>query len=799
MFAARYELLERTKDRMIQLRLLILEDNQSDAALVLHELGRAGFVVEWRRAETEAEYLAALDPALDLILADYALPQFDALRALRLTRERGYDVPFIIVSGSIGEDIAVAAMQLGAADYLLKDRLTRLGQAVTHAMEQRSLRLEKQRAEEALRESAALHEAVLRSLSAEIAVLDEAGTIITVNDAWARFAHEHGDPDRPHSGPGVNYLDICRRGVDRFGEADAKAAIAGLQAILDGIQSHFTLEYASGAAAEKRWYTMHATALVGRRGVVVAHEEITERKRAEIALRENHGLLPAVIEGTTDAIFVKDLEGRYLLINSAGAGLLAKSVDEVLHQNDLALFEPESAERIIRIDREILVSGAMQTFEEIATAAGVTRTYSTTKGPYYDYRGNIIGLIGISRDITARKQLEAQYSAAQRMESVGRLAGGVAHDFNNLLTAIGGYAEMSIEALPPDHPVRSDLNELRNTVRRAANLTRQLLAFARRQIVEPQIFNLNDLVIEIDKLLRHLIGEDIELITTFEPNLGQVRADPGQIEQVLVNLLVNSRDAMPDGGTIVVETSHATLDHNYARHHPGVVPGEYVLVTVGDTGGGMTDEVKQHVFEPFFTTKEAGHGTGLGLATCYGIVKQSGGNIWIYSELGLGTIVKIYLPHVEATAEALPARGTAEQHRELHGSETILLVEDEAAVRAVALRALQRQGYHVLEAANGEEALQIAHAQAGRNIQLLLTDVVMPKIDGKALADAIRALYPNIRVLFISGYTDSVIIQRGLLVPHFDLLQKPFSPQQLAQKVRHVLDAKSSSEGILER
>jgi len=650
---------------MIPLRLLLLEDSQSDAALILHVLRRAGFAVDWRRVETEAEYLAALDPALDLILADYMLPQFDALQALQLTRERGYDIPFIIVSGSIGEGIAVAAMQQGATDYLLKDRLTRLGQAVTQAVEQRSLRREKQRAEQALRESAALHEAVLRSLSAEIAVLDEVGTIITVNDAWIRFAHEHGDPDMTRSGVGVNYLDFCRRGADRFTEADAKSVVGGLQAILDGARSHFTIEYAFNPADEKRWFTIHATALVGRRGVVVAHEEIT-----------------------------------------------------------------------------------------------------------------------------ARKQLEAQYSAVQRMESVGRLAGGVAHDFNNLLTAIGGYAEMSIEALPPDHQARGDLTELRNIVRRAANLTRQLLAFARRQLVEPRLLNLNDLIIETDKLLRHLIGEDIDLITRLEPNLAQIRADPGQIEQVLVNLIVNSRDAMPEGGTIVVETAHASLDHAYARKQPGVAPGEYILLSVGDTGIGMTDEIKQHVFEPFFTTKEAGHGTGLGLATCYGIVKQNGGNIWIYSEVGLGTTVKIYLPRVDEAAEALPARDTIENRGTLDGSETILLVEDEAAVRAVALRALQVHGYRVLEAANGEEALRIAGEHAGRDIQLLITDVVMPKIDGKALADAIRALYPNTKVLFISGYADSVIIQRGLFFPHFELLQKPFSPQQLAQKVRRILDGR---------
>ena len=650
---------------MIPLRLLMLEDSQSDAKLILHELRRAGFEVDWQRVENETDYLAALDATPDLILADYSLPQFDALHALRLTRERGVDIPFIIVSGSIGESLAVEAMQQGAADYLLKDRLARLGQAVVQVLEQRRLRSEKLQAEQALRESAALNAAVLRSLSAEIAVLDEAGVILQVNEAWERFAREYGGDDMLRLGPGANYLEACRRGAGRFSEPDSRKVLHGLRAILSGAQPHFTLEYAGRSEPTPRWYALQATALVGRHGVVVAHE-----------------------------------------------------------------------------------------------------------------------------DITVRKQLEAQSNTAQRMESVGRLAGGVAHDFNNLLTAIGGYAEMAIEGLPPGHAALSDLDELRNTVRRAATLTRQLLAFARRQVVEPQVLNLNTLILDTDKLLRRVIGEHIELNTALGSDLGYVRADPGQIEQVLVNVVVNARDAMLHGGTITIATARVAVGAGDAQQHPGVAPGEYVLLTVVDTGVGMDEQVREHIFEPFFSTKEAGHGTGLGMATSYGIVKQSGGYIGIDSAAGHGTTIKIYLPRVDE-APTLQERPATELSSALRGSETILLAEDEPAVRTVALRILSAHGYRVFVAVYGQDALDVARNPQAPQIDLLVTDVVMPKLDGKALADELQVIYPHIKVLFISGYTDNLVLPSSAAGRPFGLLQKPFSSHQLVQKVREMLDAEA--------
>jgi two-component system cell cycle sensor histidine kinase/response regulator CckA len=370
------------------------------------------------------------------------------------------------------------------------------------------------------------------------------------------------------------------------------------------------------------------------------------------------------------------------------------------------------------------------------------------------------------------------------LESVGRLAGGVAHDFNNLLTVITGYTEFVQQQLPSDAPQQKDLLQIQAAAERAANLTHQLLAFARQQVIEPKVIQLNHLILNLDKMLRRLIGEDIELTTLTAPTLEPVLADPGQIEQILVNLAVNARDAMPDGGKLTIETAHVTLDEDYTRLHPEVLPGHYTLFSVSDTGMGIEESVQQHIFEPFFTTKKKGKGTGLGLATCYGIVKQAGGHIWLYSEPGHGTTFKIYLPCVKAAAEAAVPQPSVERPR---GSETILLVEDEPPVLKLAATVLRRQGYTVLEASNGQEALEMAGEYTGE-IHLLLTDVIMPQMGGKALVALLQANHPGMKILYASGYTDDTIVHHGILKAGVAFLQKPFTPSSLAHKVRMTLD-----------
>lgn len=392
----------------------------------------------------------------------------------------------------------------------------------------------------------------------------------------------------------------------------------------------------------------------------------------------------------------------------------------------------------------------------------------------------------LEQEVAERKRIEVQFLHAQKMESVGRLAGGVAHDFNNLLTAITGYVDLALEDLPLHIEVRSNLIEIQKATRRAADLTRQLLAFARKQIVDPQSLNVNALILDTEKLLHRLIGEDVELRTLLAADVGHIYADPGQIGQVLINLAVNARDAMPDGGRLTIETSNVTLDDDYARRHVGVAPGPYVLLAVSDTGVGIAEELQEHLFEPFFTTKEGGRGTGLGLATCYGIVKQQGGNIWIYSEVGHGTTVKVYLPRVDAPPVVPPAPPRAAESP--RGTETVLLAEDDTAVRALAAQVLRSQGYTVIEAAHGAEALAIALSGGAGKIDLLVTDVVMPQLGGKPLAEQMIASYPQLKILFVSGYTYNAFAPPGEFAPEVAFLQKPFAPAALVRKVREVLD-----------
>lgn len=513
-----------------------------------------------------------------------------------------------------------------------------------------------------------------------------------------------------------------------------------------------------------------------------------EYERARAALVEEHNLLRALIDTIPDFIYVKDTVGRFVLSNSVLACFLGVTrPDEVVGKTDFDYFPPEVAARNDADERAIMQSGqpVVNREELVGDRAGNQRWLLTTKIPLRKSDGRMIGLIGISRDITERKLLEAQLLQAQKMESVGRLAGGIAHDFNNLLTALTSYAELALDALSPTHPARDDLIGIQKTARRAAGITRLLLAFARTQIMEPRVINLNDLILDTNRLLRPLISEDIELVTRLSADLWTVRADLVQIQQVLINLTINARDAMPTGGQLVIETANVMLGYTDAHQHFGMTAGDYVTFAISDTGVGMDATVQAHLFEPFFTTKEPGRGTGLGLATSYGIVKQHGGNIRFQSAPGHGTTFIIYLPRAVEAADVQTSTESTPQV--VRGTETILLVEDESMVRALAARVLRAQGYRVLEAANGYEALQLAREYT-ESIQLLLTDVVMPRMGGKALAEQLRAFLPTIKVLFTSGYAHDTIVDRGGLEPGVELIQKPFSPAQLAQKVRAVLD-----------
>ncbi len=633
-------------------------------------------------------------------------------------------------------------------------------------------------------------------------------------------------------------------------------------------------------------------------------------------LQKNLTLLQGITEGTTDSVWVKDLQGRYLMINSAGAGFLGRSVADVLGKNDAEVFDPGTGRAIMERDRAVIESGGAKTYEEPGTAAGVTRTYLASKAPYRDPNGEVVGLLGICRDITDRKRAEEEFRRSQqklrihlehtplavvewdldfrvaawnpsaesifgysreealgkhgsfivpphfhqyvdqiwqglvnqtggirntndnltkdgrtiscewyntplvdesgrvlgvaslaqdvtervaleerlrqsqKMEAVGRLAGGVAHDFNNLLTVILGYSQILAEGAPAGSRLADSTAQIKSAADRASGITRQLLAFSRKSVLSPRVINLNDSILNLDSLLRRLIGEDIEVMTIPANDLGSVKADPGQIEQIIMNLALNSRDAMPRGGKLTLETANVELDAAYAREHQPAEPGRYVMLAVSDTGHGMTPETQARIFEPFYTTKEVGKGTGLGLSMVYGIVKQSGGYIWVYSEPDRGTTFKIYLPRVDQPVEAKSAEDRPKSMQ--RGSETILLVEDEPQLRQLSSSVLAHCGYKVLTASGPEEGLAICK-ENHRDIRLLVTDVVMPKMNGRQLAEQILQLSPNVKVLYISGYTSNAIVHYGVLDPGLWFLPKPFTLSALIAKVREVLDSPASA------
>ncbi|HWR34798.1 MAG TPA: PAS domain S-box protein [Clostridia bacterium] len=516
-----------------------------------------------------------------------------------------------------------------------------------------------------------------------------------------------------------------------------------------------------------------------------------EHRRSQDALRASEARYRSQVQSAAYGIYRSTLEGRFLDVNPAIVEMLGyDSAEELLAldmANDLYL-EPGERHRLLTEIRGTPRIGGLETRWKRKDGRAITVRLSGCRGSRY--MGEPENFEMIAEDITERRTLEDQLRHSQKMEAVGRLAGGVAHDFNNLLTVIKGYSDLMLPELAPGNPMRNEVEEIRKAADRAASLTRQLLAFSRRQVLAPKVLDLNAIVTNMDKLLRRLLGEDVELLTVLAPSLGHVKADPGQIEQVIMNLAVNARDAMPSGGRLTIETTNFVIDESYSREHAMVKPGEYVMIGVSDNGIGMDAETASHVFEPFFTTKEMGKGTGLGLSTVYGIIKQSGGHVWVYSEPGLGSTFKVYLPVVEGGPEAMVTRPAA--GGTYRGTETVLLVEDEDGVRALVREVLQRHGYVVIESQHGGEAL-IACEQHPERIHLLVTDVVLAQMSGREVAKRLCGLRPEMKVLYMSGYTEEAIIHHGVLDPGTAFLQKPFTPTALARKVREVLDGETGA------
>jgi len=634
------------------IRVLLVEDNDDDAELVIHTLRSEGFELAVQRVETEEEFLNHLQPTVDIVLSDYHLPRFDGLRALDLLKESKLDVPFLLISGAIGEDTAVEAMRRGAADYLLKDRLGRLGSAVRHALEKNHLRKERRRTEAALRESEARLKLALAA-----------------------------------SGMGVWEWD---------------------------------------ARADSVFWSPECRAILG--------------------------------------------------VDDPG----------LTRQDFLRLLHPEDEARVIAAWKHALETHSPLAVEtRIVRPTGEVRWLANHGSAEWDDNGRPLRMVGTTQDVTERRQLEEQLRQSQKMEAIGQLAGGLAHDFNNILTVIEGYSTLLEQNLIETEEAS---REISLAVERAAGLSRQLLTFSRKQVMQPRDLDLNAVVIDMTKMLRRTLGEDITLAVESAPDIPLIHADQGMMEQVILNLGVNARDAMPNGGRLLISTTAVTIPDSGASgpaDHPGVPGRPGVCLRVSDQGCGIPAEILPRIFEPFFTTKEVDKGTGLGLATVHGIVKQHRGSIRVTSEVGHGATFEITLPASKAAAAPFSSKPADPVGK--GGHETILLVDDEMTLRVMVKRALNQFGYSVLEAASGKQALAVFD-ESRDAIDLLLTDMVMPDgMSGKDLAEQLEAKSPNLRVLYTSGYS-AELVSRGLNAQDVHFLQKPYSMRRLATAIRDCLD-----------
>jgi two-component system, cell cycle sensor histidine kinase and response regulator CckA len=751
-----------------------------DAELVEYELERARIPFLARRVDTREAFLRELENFLpDVILSDYTLPRFDGMAALSLARERAPATPFLIVTGSVNEETAVGCMKAGATDYLLKSNLARIGPAIEGALARVSARTEKARAQEALRRSEANLRAIFNNSLQAFVLIDPDGTIQALNSTAVEWS--------------TRLLGRPLKEGSKIAEFVPEAE-SSFRAALTGETRNLERCFRDTDGSERWFETTHAPVVDEADsiiGVCLNAREISTRKQAERALLESEARYRDLFDNASDLVCVTDPDGVLLYVNRAWHDSIGLSDAELRQRRFGDVLHPDSRARYAEVVERVL-AGATVTHVELllVTASGAAITVEGNLSCAPD-DGRAPMVRGIYRDVTERKRVEEQLRQAERMQAAGRLAGGMAHEVNNMMTGVLGFSEFLLRSFAEDDPRCAEVHEIIRAGTRASDVTRQLLAFTRQQLLHPELLDLNLVVTGVEKMLRRSLGEDHVLSLKLASDVGPIRADRGQLEQVLINLILNARDAMHDRGRVTIRTVRAALDEVYAQAHAGVgIPtGEYVCLSVTDTGVGMDPSIQARIFEPFFTTKPVGQGTGLGLSTVYGIVKQSDGFIWCYSEPGHGTTFKIYLPLAGSPVTAAPPTRPEAEIR--GGSETILVVEDEDVVRAMACRGLREQGYTVLEAKHGLEALE--RIERDRTpIDLVISDVVMPELSGRELGTRLAVLRPKLPVLYMSGYTGDDVIQRGLMEPGVPFQQKPFTPEGLARKVREMLDGRAA-------
>jgi two-component system, cell cycle sensor histidine kinase and response regulator CckA len=762
------------------LRVLIVEDSEDDALLLLRELRKGGYEPEWERVDTaEAMKHALVEGKWDLILSDYSMPGFSGISALNMLKESKLDLPFIVVSGKIGEETAVQLMKAGAHDYVAKSNLSRLVPAIEREMTEAKDRCKRRQAEEALRESEGRYRRLLESVTNYVYTVQvDNGRPVATSHSPGCTAVSGYTPEEYAVDP-----DLWLRMVH---EDDRQAVLDQAGQVIAGMMPPPIEHRIINKDGRICWIQNTPVPRRDLEGGLIAYDgivaDITERKQAEEAIIKAKEEWERTFDAITDPVMILDTNYRISKANKAMADKLGVSQFETVGLTCYRVVHGMEEPPHYCPNTRLLADGQPHSTEMNEPRIG--GNFFIAVSPTYDQTGNLSGCVHYAREINEQKALEAQLFHAQKMEAVGQLAGGIAHDFNNILTAIIGFSNLLEMGMNKDDPLREHVNHVLASADRAADLTRSLLAFSRKQVIDLQAVNLNELIERIRKFLQRIIGEDIELKTSYCKDTLTVNADSGQIEQVLMNLATNARDAMPNGGRLSIEAQPLEMEVDFIKAHGYGIQGDYALISITDTGVGMDETTRKRLFEPFFTTKEIGKGTGLGLSIVYGIIKQHNGYINVYSEQGVGTTFTIYLPLIKKVAKEKSEIACEPPGK---GTETILIADDDPTLRELLEKILGQFGYTVITATDGNDAIQ-KFRQNSDKIALVILDTIMPNTNGKDAFEQIRMIRPDIRSIFISGYTADIIHKRGMLDEGLEVLAKPLRPLTLLKKVREVLD-----------
>ena len=765
-----------------QLCILLLEDMPTDAELIVDELSLSGLRFSHVVVDNEKDFVESLVQFKpDIVLSDYSLPTFNGMAALKLVKQRYPHIPVIMVTASVNEETAVACMREGAADYVLKDKMKRLGMAVRSVLEKQKMKLEKQQAEQALQESGRYYRALLNQMNENILVVDKNYIVTDVNDAFLRqrgFARNEVIGKRCHK---IQYgLDVL---CSKAGSA------CPLTNVLQSARAEQFVRQQLNASGDKIWYSISMSPMTNSDGVVdsiiESSTDITKLMRAQ----EEISMLSTAIEQSPVSVVLTNTNGDIEYVNPYFCTMTGYTREQVLGQNPRILKSGTQEKEFYQDLWETITKGQVWHGEfHNKKKDGSFFWEEATIGPVFNDQGEITHFLAVKEDVTEKKRLSHELGQAQKMEAVGRLAGGVAHDFNNLLTIVSGYCDLLLARPDLDPGVATYIQQINKAGHRARGLTNQLLAFSRKQVFKPVVMDINSAIENSIHMYSRLIGEDIEISLSLEEGLPPILADPQQIEQILMNLLINARDAIHQRNAsgelwcIKLSTENVFLDKEFVAAHPGHVMGTQLLLSVSDNGIGMSAEIVSKIFEPFFTTKEPGHGTGLGLSTVYGIVQQNDAEIDVDSKPGQGTTFRIYWPFVQASEEP---NLTVETEEVRQGSESILFVEDDEGVRSFAQDALESFGYKFYPAESAEEALALM--QKGISVDLLVVDLVLPGISGVEFVEKIHKINNDLPVIYISGYTNDHVLLQTMSRDDTHFIQKPYSMVTLTTRIREVL------------